>query len=77
MRECINKIIIDDDFIDMYCLNNGMTSVPPARLTKVLILETYEHLSDREVLEMVPTAREKCKRIWMMKKLDLSVNLPH
>ena len=53
MRECADKIITDDDFADMYCLNNGRTSVPPARLTKVLILETYENLSDREALEML------------------------
>ncbi len=40
-------------FADIYCLNNGRPSVPPARLTKVLILETYENLSDREALEML------------------------
>ena len=43
----------DDDFADIYCLNNGRPSVPPARITKVLILETYENLSDREALELV------------------------
>ena len=53
MHDCADKIITDDDFADMYCLNNGRTSVPPARITKVLILETYEDLSDREALEMV------------------------
>ncbi len=56
MHDCADKIITDDDFADMYCLNNGRTSVPPARLTEVLILETYEHLSDREALGMVPMA---------------------
>ena len=53
MRECADKIITDDEFADIYCLNNGRPSVPPARLTKVLILETYEDLSDREALEML------------------------
>ncbi len=53
MHDCADKIITDDNFADMYCLNNGRASVPPARLTKVLILETYEHLSDREALEML------------------------
>jgi len=53
MHDFSDKIITDEDFADMYCLNNGRTSVPPARLTKVLILENYETLSDRETLEMV------------------------
>lgn len=53
MHDCADKIITDDDFADIYCLNNGRPSVPPARITKVLILETYEHLSDREALEML------------------------
>ena len=53
MHDLSDKIISDDDFADIYCLDNGRPSVPPARLTKVLILQTYEHLSDREALEMV------------------------
>lgn len=53
MRKFADKIITDDEFADIYCLNNGRPSVPPARLTKVLILETYENLSDREALEML------------------------
>jgi len=53
MHDLADKIITDEDFADMYCLNNGRTSVPPARLTKVLILENYEGLSDREALEML------------------------
>lgn len=53
MYDLADKIITDDEFADIYCLNNGRPSVPPARLTKVLILETYENLSDREALEMV------------------------
>ena len=53
MHDCADKIITDEDFADMYCLNNGRTSVPPARLAKVLILQNYEGLSDREALEML------------------------
>jgi len=53
MRDCADKIITDDDFADIYCLDNGRPSVPPARLTKVLILQNYENLSDREALEML------------------------
>jgi len=53
MHDCADKIITDDDFADIYCLDNGRPSVPPARITKVLILETYEDISDREALEML------------------------
>lgn len=53
MRKFADKIITDDEFADIYCLNNGRPSVPPARITKVLILENYENLSDREALEML------------------------
>ena len=53
MHDLADKIITDDDFADMYCLNNGRTSVPPARITKALILQNYEGLSDREALEML------------------------
>jgi len=53
MHNFADKIITDEDFADMYCLNNGRTSVPPARLTKVLILQNYEGLSDRGALEML------------------------
>jgi len=44
VHEFSDKIITDGDFADMYCLNNGRTSVPPARLTKVFILQNYESL---------------------------------
>jgi transposase len=53
MREHADSIISDNDFADIYCLNNGRPSVPPARLAKVLILQHYEGLSDREVLQML------------------------
>ena len=53
MHDLADKIITDDEFADIYCLDNGRPSVPPARLTKVLILQYYENLSDREALEMV------------------------
>ena len=53
MREHADSIISDNDFADIYCLNNGRPSVPPARMTKVLILQHYEGLSDRQALEML------------------------
>ena len=53
MHDLSDKIITDEEFSDIYCLNNGRPSVPPARLIKVLILEHYENLSDRGALENV------------------------
>jgi len=53
MREHADSIISDNDFADIYCLTNGRPSVPPARLTKTLILQNYESLSDRQALEML------------------------
>jgi len=53
MHHLADKIITDDDFADIYCLDNGRPSVPPARITKVLILQHYENISDRKALEDV------------------------
>ncbi len=53
MHDLADTIITDDHFADIYCLNNGRPSVPPARLAKVLILKHYESLSDREAIEML------------------------
>jgi len=53
MHECADSIIRDNDFADIYCLDNGRPSVPPARLAKILMLQYYENLSDRQALEMV------------------------
>ena len=53
MREHADSIISDNDFADIYCFNNGRALVPPARMTKFLILQHYENLSDRKVLQML------------------------
>ena len=53
MHDLADKIIPDDDFADIYYLDNGRPSVLPTRITKALILQYYENLSDREALEMV------------------------
>lgn len=53
MHDLSSRIITDDYFADIYCLDNGRPSVPPARIAKVLILQTYENLSDRGALEML------------------------
>jgi len=39
MHDLADKIITDDDFANIYCLDNGRPSHPPARITKVLILQ--------------------------------------
>jgi len=52
MHDLADKIITDDEFADVYCLDNGKPSYLPARITKVLILH-YEHLSDRKALKNV------------------------
>jgi len=43
----------DTDFVCAHLIDNGRPSVPPARITKVLILQYYEHLSDRKALKNV------------------------
>ena len=53
MYDLADKIITDEDFADIYCLDNGRPSVPPARITKVLILQHYENISDRKALQDV------------------------
>lgn len=41
-------IISDEDFKPMYCEDNGRPSVPPAIMAKLLLLQRYEDVSDRE-----------------------------
>jgi len=53
MHDLADKIIPDDDFADIYYLDNGQPSVLPTRITKALILQYYENLFDREALEIV------------------------
>jgi len=44
------EIFRDDDFSDLYCGDNGRESVPPSMLAIALLLQTYERLSDAEVV---------------------------
>ena len=53
MHDLADKIIPNDDFADIYYLDNGRPSVLPTRITKALILQYYENLFDREALEIV------------------------
>ena len=41
----------EDDFAAHYDLTTGRPSVPPSRTAKLLLLNTYENLSDQQVLE--------------------------
>jgi transposase len=42
------KLFRDEDFAEMYCLDNGRPSVAPSLLANALILQTYERVSDEE-----------------------------
>lgn len=45
-----HEIFRDDDFSDLYCGDNGRDSVPPSVLAVALLLQTYERISDAEVV---------------------------
>lgn len=42
------KLFRDEDFAQLYCLDNGRTSVPPSRLVIGLLLQTHDRVSDEE-----------------------------
>jgi len=48
-----HEIFRDDDFSDLYCGDNGRDSVPPSVLAIALLLQTYERISDAEVVNRV------------------------
>jgi len=41
----------DDDLADMYCADNGRTSIPPSLMNGVIILQFYNDVSDQEAVE--------------------------
>ncbi len=43
-----SQLFHDEDFKELYCLDNGRTSVPPSLLATALVLQTYEGVSDEE-----------------------------
>ena len=45
------KLWTDEDFADCYDVTTGRPSVPPSRMFKLLVLQAYEDLSDRQALE--------------------------
>ena len=42
------QLFQDADFAEMYCLDNGRTSVPPSLLATALLLQTHDKVSDAE-----------------------------
>ena len=46
-----DRLLRDEDFADCYDTTTGRPSVPPVRMAKLLLLQTYEALSDRAALE--------------------------
>jgi transposase len=41
----------DEEFVELYCRNNGRDSVPPSLLATTLLLQTYDRVSDEEAKE--------------------------
>ncbi|MFH1732754.1 MAG: transposase [Planctomycetota bacterium] len=42
------KLFRDEDFADLYCADNGRSSVPPSLLATALVLQTHDRVSDAE-----------------------------
>ena len=42
------QLFRDADFAELYCLDNGRTSVPPSLLATALLLQTHDKVSDAE-----------------------------
>ena len=42
------QLFSDDDFVEIYCPDNGRDSVPPSLLATALLLQTYDRVSDAE-----------------------------
>lgn len=45
-----HKIFRDEDFAELYCPDNGRPSVPPSVLATARLLQVFEGISDREVV---------------------------
>ncbi len=42
------QLFHDEDFKELYCLDNGRTSIPPSLLATALLLQSYDRVSDEE-----------------------------
>ena len=47
----VDRLLRDEDFVGCYDNTTGRPSVPPGRMAKLVLLQTYEDLSDRAALE--------------------------
>ena len=45
------QLFKDEEFAQLYCLNNGRSSVPPSLLATALLLQTHDKTSDEEAKE--------------------------
>ena len=45
------RLYSDDFFAECYMLDNGRPSVPPSRMMKLVLLQHWEGLSERQTLE--------------------------
>jgi transposase/IS5 family transposase len=45
------RLLSDEDFADCYDVTTGRPSVPPSRMFKLLLLQIFEGLSDRQALD--------------------------
>ena len=41
----------DEDLAELYCPNNGRSSIPPSLLSGVMLLQFYDDASDREAVQ--------------------------
>jgi transposase len=48
-REVVCPIIKDEDFEEMYCVDNGRPPISPSLLAMATILQFHKNLSDREM----------------------------
>jgi transposase len=48
LAEHRHELFHDEDFADLYCSDNGRTSVPPSLLAVALLLQWYDDASDEE-----------------------------
>lgn len=45
------RLFRDEDFVELYCPDNGRNSVPPSLLATALLLQTHDKVSDEEAKE--------------------------
>jgi transposase len=50
LARAAHKIFRDEDFAELYCPDNGRPSVPPSVLATARLLQVYEGISEREVV---------------------------